>query len=313
MKHQFFQIISLGLAFVITNGCASTGGPSGAPKAIVQDVPFQARDNNNGMPRKRVMVLPFLNDTKNRSQRITDAAREAMVRSLRRSDDFVVIGNSDFPKDLNGFLKNNEYDLEQIGKLAGSMGLASVIEGKVLEVKAHKLGDEVGLLKSIRAQVEASVQLRVWATKNNKHIYSDVRVATIEDTTTRFGQRSLIGQLEEDPALVEAAVSKAVQSSIIRISQSLEKLSWEGRVALVKGDRIYLNAGRLSGLQVGDILKVTEEGEDVFDPESGALIGRVPGRMKGTVEVVSYFGRDGAIAVVHSGSGMGENDIVETY
>ena len=84
-------------------------------------------------------------------------------------------------------------------------------------------------------------------------------------------------------------------------------------MALVKGDRIYLNAGRISGIQIGDILKVTEDGEDVYDPESGSLIGRVPGRLKGTVEVVSYFGKDGAIGIVHSGSGFHENDRVELY
>ncbi|MDZ4084592.1 MAG: hypothetical protein U1E10_16745, partial [Bdellovibrionales bacterium] len=93
----------------------------------------------------------------------------------------------------------------------------------------------------------------------------------------------------------------------------VEKLSWEGRVALVKGERVYLNAGRLSGLQVGDILRISEEGEDVHDPETGNYIGRVPGRLKGTVEIVSYFGRDGAIAVLHSGSGFRENDLVELY
>ncbi len=93
----------------------------------------------------------------------------------------------------------------------------------------------------------------------------------------------------------------------------MEKLSWEGRVAAVAGERIFVNAGRLSGLQVGDILKITDEGDDVYDPETGRFIGTAPGRLKGTVEVVSYFGKDGAIAVVHSGSGFQENDRVELY
>jgi hypothetical protein len=82
---------------------------------------------------------------------------------------------------------------------------------------------------------------------------------------------------------------------------------------MVSGERVFINAGRLSGLQVGDILKVTEEGDDVYDPENGRFIGTAPGRLKGTIEVVSYFGRDGAIAVVHSGSGFQENDRVELY
>lgn len=69
----------------------------------------------------------------------------------------------------------------------------------------------------------------------------------------------------------------------------------------------------MSGLQVGDILKVTEEGHEVYDPETGAYIGNAPGRMKGTLEVISYFGKDGAISILHSGSGIKENDKVELY
>ena len=84
-------------------------------------------------------------------------------------------------------------------------------------------------------------------------------------------------------------------------------------MALIEGSRIFLNAGRISGLNMGDILKVTAKGEEIYDPESGDFIGTAPGRMKGTLEVVSYFGTDGAIAVVHSGSGFRENDSVELY
>jgi hypothetical protein len=90
-------------------------------------------------------------------------------------------------------------------------------------------------------------------------------------------------------------------------------MTWEGRIAMIAGDRVYLNAGRLSGLQINDILKVTEEGKEIYDPQTGRFIGKAPGRMKGTVEVVSYFGKDGAIAVIHSGSGFKENDRVEMY
>ena len=64
---------------------------------------------------------------------------------------------------------------------------------------------------------------------------------------------------------------------------------------------------------MGDILKITEEGDEIFDPDTGIFIGRAPGRMKGTVEVVSYFGRDGSICLIHSGSGFKENDRVELY
>lgn len=279
----------------------------------IRDLPYQAREKSDQSPRKRVMVLPFI-DSPARSEKASQAARDAFVRAMRKTDDFVIVSNTDFPKDIATYFKNGEYDLESMGKIGGGMGLAAIIEGRIVDIKAKRIGDEVGLVRQVKARVNANVQIRVVNTKNGHVILNETRSAEIEDTTTRVAERSFSDRfLEEDPKLIEAVVSKAFQGTVPRIVQSIEKLSWEGRVALVKGDRVYLNAGRLSGLQIGDILKITEDGEDVYDPESGALIGRVPGRLKGTVEVISYFGKDGAISLVHSGSGFRENDRVELY
>ena len=194
------------------------------------------------------------------------------------------------------------------------MGLAGVIDGKVLNLRAQRVGDAVGIVREIKARISATVQIRLVNTKNGSIALDETRTADVEESTTRVGERALTDKmLEEDPKLIDSVVTAAFASTIPKIAQAVEKLSWEGRVAMVKGERVYLNAGRISGLNVGDILKITEEGEDVYDPDTGALIGKVPGRLKGTVEVVSYFGKDGAISVVHSGSGFRENDHVELY
>jgi len=260
------------------------------------------------------MVLPFIDTNEMRTAKASQVAREAFLRTLRRTDDFVIVANSDFPKDVATYLKNGEYDLEAMGKIGGSMGLAGILEGKVLDIKAKRIGDEVGLVREIKAKITATIQIRMVNTKNGSVVLNETRTADVESSTTRVAERSFSDRyLEEDPKLIEAVVTEAFKGTVPKIVQAVEKLSWEGRVALVKGDRIYLNAGRLSGIMIGDILKVSEDGEDVYDPENGALIGKVPGRLKGTVEVVSYFGKDGAIGIVHSGSGFHENDRIELY
>ncbi len=279
----------------------------------MRDVGYQARESRDQSPRKRIIVLPFV-DATGRSEKASQVAREAFIKALRKTDEFVIVANTDFPKDVATYLKNGEYDLEAMGKAGGAMGLAAILEGKVLNLKAKRIGDEVGLVREVRARITATVQIRMVNTKNGTIGLNETRTADIEDTTTRVGERSFSDRsLEEDPKLIESVITEAFRSTIPKITQSTDKLSWEGRVAMVKGDRIYLNAGRISGLQVGDILKITEDGEDVYDPDSGALIGRVPGRLKGTVELVSYFGKDGSIGIIHSGSGFRENDHVELY
>ena len=280
----------------------------------IRDVSFDARETKDAPLRKRIMVLPFLNVTMGKSEQAGKVARETFLRQLHKTDEFVIVANSDFPKSTSAFIKGQEYDLEAMGKIAAAMGISAIIEGKILDVRAKRVGDEVGLVRKIRARMNARVQIRMVNTRNSSIVLNETREAEAEESTTRLAERASSDRdLEDDPILIESVVTRAFQSTLQRIVNAVEKLSWEGRVALIKGERVYLNAGRLSGLQIGDILRISEEGEDVHDPETGSYIGRVPGRLKGTVEVVSYFGKDGAISVLHSGSGFRENDLVELY
>lgn len=297
------------------SGCSVLGSKREAkPQTEVRDVPAVARGDDEP-PRHRVLILPFLDERLDKSQAMSEVARQTVVRELLRTQQFVIVSNDDFPQDPKKFItEENDYDMAQVAKIASGLGVAAVIEGKVLSIRAKRIGDSMGVIRSLKAQISTQVRVRIFAGKNGKEILNEVRSADTEATTTRVGERGdLTASLTEDPELVRAAVRKAFLSSVPNILRSVEKLSWEGRVAMVSGERVYVNAGRLSGLQVGDILKVTEEGEDVYDPDTGRFIGTAPGRLKGTVEVVSYFGKDGAIAVIHSGSGFQENDRVELY
>jgi hypothetical protein len=95
--------------------------------------------------------------------------------------------------------------------------------------------------------------------------------------------------------------------------RALEKISWEGRIAKISNGRVYINAGRSTGLNIGDILKVMTPGEDVYDPVTGAYMGRGAGQPKGTLEIVDYLGGDASIAAIHSGGNFVESDAVQLY
>ncbi len=309
------NLFLIGLAFLISScGLTQRKHSRSKSKYATKDKSFYAR-GANGSLKKRLMVLPFLDEKLQRSAKVKNTARKVLVRQLLRTRNFVIIRNDEFPQDLANFLtEENEYDLKKIAKLASDLGIAAVVEGKVLEVKAKRMGDQVGVFREIKARVKTNVRIRMASTKNSQIILNDLRSAEVEATTTRVAEYSFTDRfLEEDPKLIKKSVIKAFKGTMGNIIRAIDKISWEGRVAMVSGDQIFINAGRLSGIQVGDILKVTEEGREVFDPDSGLFIGHAPGRMKGTLEVISYFGKDGAVSVVHSGSGFLENDRVEIY
>lgn len=304
------------LPFVALVACSSLSGNRKSEKSAIdtRDVPYNAREDNEA-PRHRLLVLPFLDERPDHSKAMTEVARQTVVRELLRTRQFVIVSPEDFPQDPKKFLtEENEYDLAQVARQAAAMGVSAVVEGKVLNIKAKRVGDSMGLIRSVKAQVSTQVRVRIFAGKTGKEILNEVRSADADASSTHVGERKeLNSSLSEDPEMVRAAVRKAFAGAIPNIMRAVEKLGWEGRVAMVSGERVFVNAGRLSGLQVGDILKVTEEGDDVYDPETGRFIGTAPGRLKGTIEVVSYFGKDGAIGVIHSGSGFQENDRVELY
>lgn len=310
--------IVLGISLLAQLGCAQLMSRRNiddkASAVETKDVGATARGESEA-PRHRVLVLPFLDERRGTPQQVLDVARQTVVRELIKTQHFVVVSPEDFPQDPKKFMtEENEYDLAQVSRLASAMGVNAVIEGKVLALKAKKQGDAVGLIRQMRAEVSSQVRVRIFAGKNGKEIYNELRSGEADATSTRVAERANGSEnLADDPEMVKTAIRKAFVSAIPNIIRSMEKLSWEGRVAMVNGERVFVNAGRLSGLQVGDILKVTEEGEDVYDPETGKFIGAAPGRLKGTVEIVSYFGKDGSIAIIHSGSGFQENDRVELY
>lgn len=298
----------LWIPLLLLTGCVSK------PPIQERNVPYQARTSQE--PMKRVFVLPFLNSSPGlvKSPEVAEVARRAFVTEMLKTNQFVVVKNSDFPKDLESFKVNNEYDLEKIAAIAQTLGVNAVVEGQILELRAKKASDEVGIYRKVKATVEATVRIRAFGASTKKEVFSETKKAEVQAVTTRFAERPGSDvELADDPSLVHEVIQKGFRDLIPPLAGSMKKLLWEGRVAMVRGEKIYINAGRISGIQVGDLLKVVDQGQDIYDPQTGVFLGKAEGRMKGTIEVISYFGKDGSIGVVHSGSDFRENDKVELY
>ena len=308
MKHIliFFSLLTF-------MGCSVKDIREGEASPEVRDVSPRARNNDN--IRKRVLILPFINMSPYPSLNAEEIAESTLRRRLRSTGEIIVLNPSQIPHDLSKFIdKDNEYDLKKILPLARKIGAHGIVIGRIKELKTKKIGDSVGFFRKVQAEVSTLVDLRMISAKSSSNMVHEIRTAKIQDEVTRVAKYSYTDkELQDNPTLIEKVVTAAFSKMIRPIVLSLRKLNWEGRVALIRGERIFLNAGRISGLQVGDILQVTEGREEVFDPETGAYIGKIRGRLKGTVEVIAYFGKDGAVTNLHSGSGFEPNDIVEFY
>lgn len=299
-------------ALCALTACQSFERGSEAPRKSVIDQAAMKKSAESG-PRKRLLVLPFLDANAERSPSIRTRAREAFMVDLNRTGEVLALDSNELKVDPEKFVTAGEYRLNDLAKEAAGLGTAAMLEGKILDIRVKRSADNVGLIRRMTTSFEAVVRVRI-ASSRGRELFNTVKTVTLEQDGVRVAERTESDQfIKDNPDLIQVIVKDAFLDFTPQILGALGKVTWEGRIAAISGDRIYLNVGRVSGLQVGDLLKVTEDGEDIYDPETGGHIGRVPGRLKGTLEVISYFGTDGAISVIHSGSGFRENDRVELY
>ncbi|MBN2706836.1 MAG: hypothetical protein JXR89_10390 [Deltaproteobacteria bacterium] len=88
-------------------------------------------------------------------------------------------------------------------------------------------------------------------------------------------------------------------------------IDWSARVIQVENQRILINAGRMSGLQAGQNLRVYAKGSEIKDPGTKLSLGQAQGALKGTVKIVDFFGLDGAICEPLANGKFAQDDMVK--
>jgi hypothetical protein len=275
----------------------------------------QKKTNNLFSPiRKKIALLKLFNESPFGKEDIAITATEELRREISRTRDFVVdpeagalFGSS---KEIysGGGLK-----LAQLSRKAKLSGVNLVVFGRITHARVRQKADEIGFVRKTKSYAESVVEIRVFDVVANKEIFTDKMDGNINDSSFRFFMSERDAHIDYRRGLLRYSVKVAVRKFVPKLAKLGQKLDWTGRVARIIGSKIYVNAGRRSGLNVGDILKIMTEGQEIYDPESGALLGVSKGQVKGTLEIIDYFGADGTVAILHSGGSVTEGDFVQLY
>jgi hypothetical protein len=133
---------------------------------------------------------------------------------------------------------------------------------------------------------------------------------------TFIGRSPIFGTKETGENSRGKAVIKAIDFGLDDILEGflrqLDFLDWTTTIAKVEGGNIYLNAGKLSGLRIGDTLEVFEPGKEILHPVTNLSLGWTTGKLKGALKVTDLFGVDAAVGQVVQGAGFGSNDVVKS-
>lgn len=299
--------------FLLSSCLASIFGPSTRRKSSQYNYNAQS----TGMPsvvKKRVAILPFFNESPYGGEDLAFHSSEYFRSELHRVPDYVVdnSGNANFGTSKEIYAAGGS-KLNQLVRSAKSHGVNLVIYGRITEARVRQRTDEIGFVRKTVSYAESNLEIRVFDVHSNKEIYVGKQNGNINDSSMKFFMSDREANLTYRQELLRYSLRVAIKRFIPNMINLGAKLDWTGRVARIVGNKIYINAGRQSGLQIGDILKVMTEAQDIYDPETGAFIGVSKGEIKATVEVVDYFGGDGAIGVLHSGGTVTEGDFVQLY
>ena len=263
--------------------------------------------------RKRAVLLPFWNDTPIKGK-FEAQAKNALRDMLLEQNRLNIVDERDITlRSQDFYLDADKLNVAHVADNGKKWGVSLVVLGRISKIAFRRKDDDVGLLRPSAAKAAASVELRLVDVSQVKEIAFGQGAGISENSSL-----NLFGENNEDTEayrneVVADAIADAVRKALPSLNREIDRIQWRGKIAKVAGVKLYVNAGRATGLQVGDILKVSSQGADIYDPDTGLFLGRTAGDLKGTLEVMEFFGEDGAITRVHSGGNFLEGDVIQLY
>jgi len=245
--------------------------------------------------KRRVVVLPTDDQTNYKSEYLGDLATKRLISRLESTGTIICVDPS-----TTG-IKGSLTDPANMKALNEVFGIQAVIKSGLADVYTTTSKIENSNAK------EASFALA----KLNVEIYNTDTGLLLKQLS---GRNPVSFSKEQGDLSAEKAKNKSIDLAIEIIADDMLKailyIDWHTRIASIDEGKIFINAGRLSGLEKGKILEVYGPGQKVVDPKTKAPLGTTKGVFKGELEVVELFGVDASWTTPKRGTGFSPTDLV---
>ena len=251
-----------------------------------------------GRLKYKVVVVEFQDNTKKSGRGLGTLVTQQLTKKLEESGAVVLVNMDTARKSLGrgdpGFLTTPSA-LWKLRTLLGAQGLVTgTIEDALVGTGAREQGGE--------AVAVTKLEVTLLDTETGNVLRS------IKGENPIYVSRT-VGELSKDKALLKA-INFSIQGVTDGIIRGLSGLEWSTSVASVEGSKIYLNAGKSTGLKVGDVVEVYNPGRLMKHPVTGVSLGRLPGKLKGKAKVTQFVGIDASETNIESGGGIATGDVV---
>lgn len=264
-------------------------------------------------PKKHVVVFDFWNDTPLRVNDLGVFAANELKRGLVLTQKVIISKEDKTDLGTEDFIEGDHVKVSQLIREGRRLGVSVLVIGRMAKVAFRQRGDDVGLFRQRQSLAAVDVEMKLFDVQAGREILSSKQSGEASVNALAAFENNDMESPTYRAELIKVALREAVSKFVRDVIISMDKLAWQGRIAKITGPKIFINAGRASGLLTGDILRVLNPGEDVYDPTSGAYLGRAQGQLKGTLEITDFLGTDAAVAQVHTGGNFAEGDFVQLY
>jgi len=284
---------------------AQPGAPPTGPQPAAPAPPVTYKG-----PKLRVGVVDFMNKSSYGAARLGTSASDILTTELFKTGAFIVVERAQLKQVLGeqALGQTGLVSVETAAQAGKVLGLNALVTGSVSQFGVSTSGTDYGVYKQKVQTAKCTVDVRVVDTSTGQLLLADSGKGEFERKAQEvlgLGQRA-----GYDETLGQEALRSAITKFMDNLVQQLQTVEWSGRVAMVSGNEVYINAGRDVGLKPGDLLVVQTLGQDIYDPQTRVLLGRTRGGLKGELLVTDLEERM-TITQVRAGTGFQVGDVVK--
>src|SRR4030043_1495943 len=216
--------------------------------------------------KKKVAILDFENKTTYKEQQIGEAVATKLSDKLESSQRIGAVDSTVVSEMLRreGFKFETLMDPTAMKQAHQSLGIQAFAFGTVndlslLSPKVSETSEEEATSATLKLEIRL------------------IDASTGNLLKTFIGKSPIFGTRETGENSKSRAVLKAIELSLEDIFdgflRQLDLLEWTTTVAKVDGNSLYLNAGKSSGLRIGDTLEVFAPGKEIIHPVTNFSLG----------------------------------------
>ena len=270
-----------------------TGGPSFGVSPVGQEVQVMSVSRGSGSVLKnKVLVAHFDDRTPDADAAVGDWMAQKLMKEVDRRSQKILFVDYQMARE---FLEARGIPPAEF-EAPGTLRLLNEVFGVKAVVVGQLSGPYVFTAKGGSGDEISSAVIKVDA-----RMFDALNGKTLK---TLSASNPILSSRERGSFSEEKAKLRAIDFTVAdlggQLSRELDGLDWSCRVVKVEGEELYLNAGKLTGLRVGDRLEVFSPGDGEGRKEPGAQI-----------QISGFLGTDASMAKSTNGRHPEVNDLLK--